>query len=104
MKRSRSGPAGEGRSTGSGPRATPCDALKEYTCERVRLQWASSLGDEGAGLSLLAKRVTDAALVQMAIRQIDFALKTAREGTTREIGRVPRGGITQGSRTFRSVE
>jgi hypothetical protein len=38
------------------------------------------LGEEAAGLSLLAKRVNDAALAQMAIRQLDFALKTAREG------------------------
>jgi hypothetical protein len=44
------------------------DALKEYTRERVPRQWASSLGEEGVGLSLLAKRTNDTAMAQMAIR------------------------------------
>jgi len=61
----------------------------------VWLRSASSLGEESAGLSVLAKRASDAATAQMAIHQIELALRTAWDEGRCEIGRVPQGGTTQ---------
>ena len=72
--------------------------------QRGNLGRRAGLGEESAGLSVLAKRTSDAATAQMAIHQIELALRTAWDEGRCEIGRVPRGGMTQGSRTFRSAE
>ena len=50
------------------------------TRERVPLQWAGNLGDEGVALMLLAERRQDAAMAGTALRQISKAVETMRNG------------------------
>jgi tetratricopeptide (TPR) repeat protein len=56
------------------------EAQKEATRERVPLQWAKSLGNEGLALMLLAERRRDAAQAERALRQINKAFETMRDG------------------------
>ena len=56
------------------------DALKEWTRERVPLQWAMSFGNEGVALMLLAERRRDAAMAKTALNQINTAFETMRDG------------------------
>lgn len=56
------------------------DALKEYTRERVPLDWAISTGHQGVALMLFAERTGDARMAQTAGSQIDLALTTVRDG------------------------
>jgi hypothetical protein len=61
------------------------EALKEYTRERVPLDWAEGFGNEGVALILLAERRGDAAMAETALSQIDTAFEALRGG-----GDVPR--------------
>ena len=54
------------------------EALKERTRERVPLDWATSLGNEGVALMLLAERREDAAMAETALSQINMAFETMR--------------------------
>jgi hypothetical protein len=54
--------------------------LKERTRERVPLQWATSFGNEGVALMLLAERRGDAAMAKTALSQINAAFETMRDG------------------------
>jgi hypothetical protein len=56
------------------------DALTEQTRERVPLDWAISFGNQGVALMRLAERTKDAAMAEMAFRQIEAALETLRAG------------------------
>ena len=56
------------------------EALKEWTRERVPLQWAMSLGNQGVALMLLAGRRRDAAMANTALSQINTAFETMRVG------------------------
>ena len=56
------------------------EALKERTRERVPLQWAMSTGNQGVATMLLAERKKDAAMAEMAFRQIELAFETMRAG------------------------
>ena len=49
------------------------EALKEYTRERVPLDWAMSTGNQGVALMWLAKRRSDAAMARMALEQMESA-------------------------------
>jgi ActR/RegA family two-component response regulator len=56
------------------------DALKEWTRERVPLQWAMSLGNEGVALMELAERREDATVAETALSQIATAFQALRDG------------------------
>ena len=62
----RDGAAGAG---GGGHRA----ALEERTRERVPLDWADSLGNQGVALVLIADRTNDVVVAETAVRQIETA-------------------------------
>ena len=55
------------------------EALKERTRERVPLDWATSFGNEGVALMLLAERRRDAAMAETALGQISVAFETMRD-------------------------
>ena len=55
-------------------------ALNERTRERVPLQWAETFGNEGIALMLLAERRRDAIMAETALRQINTAFETMRDG------------------------
>ena len=48
--------------------------------ERVPLQWAMSVGNQGIALMYLAKRREDAAMAEAALGQINTAFEAMREG------------------------
>jgi hypothetical protein len=54
------------------------EALKEWTRERVPLDWAMSFGNEGVALMLSAERRGDAAVAETALSQINTAFETMR--------------------------
>jgi hypothetical protein len=56
------------------------EALKESTRERVPLDWAMSLGNEGVALMRLSERRGDVAMAETALRQIKTAFETMRDG------------------------
>jgi hypothetical protein len=56
------------------------EALKEQTRARVPLLWATSFGNEGVALLLLAERRGDAAIAETALGQINAASQTMRDG------------------------
>src|SRR5258708_32411864 len=56
------------------------EALKEQTRERVPLDWARSLGNQGVALILLAVRREDAAMAETGLSQINTAFETMRDG------------------------
>jgi hypothetical protein len=56
------------------------EALKERTRQRVPLQWATSFGNQGVALMLLAERRRDAAIAETALSQINAAFETMRDG------------------------
>jgi hypothetical protein len=56
------------------------EALSEQTRERVPLDWARSLGNQGGALMLLAERRQDAAMAETALSQINTAFETMRDG------------------------
>jgi hypothetical protein len=56
------------------------EARKEWTRERVPLQWARSFGNEGIALMLLAERRGDAGMAETALSQINEAFETMRDG------------------------
>jgi hypothetical protein len=56
------------------------EALKEQTRERVPLQWAESTGNQGVTLMLVAKRRGDSKMANLAVRQIEAAFATSRDG------------------------
>ena len=56
-------------------------ALKEWTRDRVPLDWAMSFGNEGVALMLLAERRQDAAVAKTALSQINTAFETMRDGS-----------------------
>jgi hypothetical protein len=56
------------------------EALQERTRERVPLQWAKSTGNQGVALVLLAERRGDAEMARLAVRQIEAAFTTSRDG------------------------
>jgi hypothetical protein len=55
------------------------EALKEWIRERVPLQWAMSVGNQGIGLMYLARR-EDAAMAEAALGEINTAFEAMREG------------------------
>jgi hypothetical protein len=56
------------------------NALTERTRERVPLDWATSFGNQGVTLMLLAQRTQDAAIAERAFRQIEATFKTTHVG------------------------
>ena len=56
------------------------EALKEYTRERVPLDWAMSTGNQGVAMMLLAERKRDVAMAKAALGQIEVALEAMRTG------------------------
>jgi tetratricopeptide (TPR) repeat protein len=56
------------------------DALQEFTRARVPLDWAKSTGNQGFALMLLAERRRDATMAKLAVRQIEAAFATSRDG------------------------
>jgi hypothetical protein len=56
------------------------EALKERTRERTPLDWATSFGNEGITMMLLAERRRDAAMAETALSQINEAFETTRNG------------------------
>ena len=75
-------------------------ALEESTRERFPLAWAASFGCQGIGLMLIAARTNDAALAQNAVRQIEAAYETAREGGQEQSAAVFQERLVQ-ARTIR---
>ena len=55
-------------------------ALEELTRDRVPLEWAASVGNQGVAMMLIADRTNDGALVETAWEQIQTAYKTLRSG------------------------
>ena len=55
-------------------------ALEERTRERVALDWAASLGNQGVALMLIAERTDDLVVAETAVRQIETAYETLRSG------------------------
>ena len=51
-------------------------ALEERTRERVPLDWAMTLGNEGVTLRIIAERGRDLTLAEQALRQIETARST----------------------------
>jgi hypothetical protein len=56
------------------------EALRERTRERLPLDWATSFGNQGVALMLLAERRRDAAMAKTALSQINTAFETTRDG------------------------
>jgi tetratricopeptide (TPR) repeat protein len=56
------------------------EALQEFTRARVPLDWAKSTGNQGFTLMLLAERRRDATMAKLAVRQIEAAFATSRDG------------------------
>ena len=54
------------------------EALQENIRERVPLDWAMTIGNQGAALKLLAKRQGDAEMARLAVQQI---FTTLRDGS-----------------------
>src|SRR6516164_5734916 len=55
------------------------EALTERTRDRAPLDWATSFGNEGVALMLLAERRGDTAMAETAVSQINTAIETMRE-------------------------
>jgi hypothetical protein len=55
-------------------------ALEERTRERVPLDWAAGLGNQGVTLMLIADRSNDLVVGETAMRQIETAYETLRSG------------------------
>jgi tetratricopeptide (TPR) repeat protein len=55
-------------------------ALEERTRERVPLDWAATLGNQGVALMLIADRTNNAAIAEIAVGQIETAYETLRSG------------------------
>jgi hypothetical protein len=55
-------------------------ALEEGTRERVPLDWATSLGNQGLTMMVIADRTNDGALAETAFQQIQTAFDTTRDG------------------------
>jgi hypothetical protein len=62
------------------PRTGLCAALEEYTRERVPLDWAASLGNQGVTLTLIADRTNYLVVAETGVRQIETAYETLRSG------------------------
>jgi tetratricopeptide (TPR) repeat protein len=56
------------------------EALQENTRARVPLEWAKSTGNQGVAMMLLAERRGDAKMAKLAVRQIEAAFATSRDG------------------------
>jgi hypothetical protein len=56
------------------------EALKEWTRERVPLDWAMSTGNQGVVLMLIAERIGDVTKARSAVPQIEVAFVTMRDG------------------------
>ena len=56
------------------------EALKELTPEQFPIDWASTFGDQGVAMSLIADRTNDSALSETAVAQIAAAYATVRDG------------------------
>ena len=55
-------------------------ALTEHTQDRVPLEWAATLGNEGVALLTLAGRTNDPARARQALEQVTLAEATMRSG------------------------
>ena len=55
-------------------------ALAEWTHDRVPLNWATSMGNQGVALMVIAERLGDLSKARAAVEQIEIALATMREG------------------------
>src|ERR1700730_3814702 len=56
------------------------EASQGRTRERVLLQWAESTGNQGVAFMLLAERRGDGKMAKLAVRQIEAAFTTLRDG------------------------
>ena len=56
------------------------EALKERSRERVPLDWARTIGNQGVALMRLAERQKDPQMAATALRQIEAALEVMRAG------------------------
>ena len=68
------------------------EALEERTRERVPLDWAASLGNQGVAMMLIADRTNDRALAETAAQQIETADETLRSGGQRAMGGISMRG------------
>ena len=66
-------------------------ALTEYTQDRVPLDWARALGNEGVALLTLAGRTDDPARARQALEQLTLAETMLRSG-----GHIPWAGFYAG--------
>ena len=55
-------------------------ALEERTRGRVPLEWATSTGNQGVAMMLIADRADDSVLAETALTQIAGAAETLRDG------------------------
>jgi hypothetical protein len=56
------------------------EALKEYTRERVPLQWALAIGNQGIARMLLAALTKDLSIAEIACLQLEAAWSLERDG------------------------
>ena len=56
------------------------EALKVRTRERVPLDWARTLGNQGVALMRIAELRGDVTMAETAFRQINMAFETMRDG------------------------
>ena len=55
-------------------------ALEEGTRERVPLDWAMSMGNQGVALMLIAERLGEVPTARLAVQQIEVGFATMRDG------------------------
>jgi hypothetical protein len=55
-------------------------ALEEYTRERIPLDWAATIGNQGIAIIMIADRTNDGAKAEAALQQIQTAIETLRSG------------------------
>jgi hypothetical protein len=54
-------------------------ALEKRTRDRVPLDWAYTMGNDGAALILIAERLSDPTRAQAAVREIEMALAVMQD-------------------------
>ena len=60
-------------------------ALEERARERGPVQWATSFGDQGVAMMVIADRTNDAPGIEVALAQIETAYETERSGGVERI-------------------
>ena len=77
------------------------EALKEWTRERVPLDWAVVVGSEGVVLAILAERRNDLTMAEIAPGQINTAFQTLRDGGHATMARYYEQRYSAGARPAR---